>query len=260
MIVVVPVDPPRDGLVLGSLVENTSITPAEASRLYEATLVDVIRTVDSSGGELLVNYRKAESIRPSDYIEPEGKTSPDVGEGSLAESIRSIVTRTLEDGTDVRVEPQIGSTRAGRVGNTVTHLLEQEDHSSVGVLEPTVPLVGRTEIDGAAMSIRRNDVVLGPSPGGDIYLACFAEPIDFTDVFEPPALATLADRAAAAGLQVGFAPMLPTVETVGDLCSTVAGVRARQSAGGPVPDATSMVLDELGLRIVDGPMLSRRDR
>jgi hypothetical protein len=62
----------------------------------------------------------------------------------------------------VRFERKVGSSRSARVGNTVTHLLEEENAQSVGVLEPTVPLVNRTEIDGAAMSLRRHELVHGP--------------------------------------------------------------------------------------------------
>ncbi|WP_207587962.1 hypothetical protein [Halomontanus rarus] len=258
MIVVVPVDPPRDGLVLSSLAETTPLAPSEARRLYEATTADVVRTVVSSGGELLVNYRDEETLPAGD-----GETDGGGDERADAETaVRTLVTDALGEDVleaeDVRFERQVGSTRAARVGNTVTHLLEREDHASVGILEPTAPLVARTEIDGAAMTIRRNEVVLGPAPGGRVYFACFAEPIDFTNVYTTPELGTLATHGADAGLNVGFAPMLPTVATEDDLCSTIAGLEARRAAGRPVPEATAAVVDELGLAVDDGPTIVRR--
>lgn len=253
MIVVVPVDPPRDGLVLSSVAETTPLSRSEARRLHEATTADVVRTVVSSGGELLVNYRDEETL-PAD-----GGEGDEYADAETA--VRTLVTDALGEDVieaeDVRFERQVGSTRAARVGNTVTHLLEQEDHASVGVLEPTAPLVARTEIDGAAMTIRRNEVVLGPAPGGSVYFTCFAEPIDFTNVYATPELGTFANRSADAGLNVGFAPMLPTVATEMGLCSTVAGLEARRAAGRPVPEATAAVVDDLGLVVEDGPTIAR---
>ncbi len=245
MIVVVPVDPPRDGLVLASLVEETSLSSDDAARLYEAATADVLRAVASSGGDLLVNYRDEETL-------------PDGVGGDPEAEVRALAADALGGTDEVRFERQVGSTRAARVGNTVTHLLENEDATSVGVLEPTAALVARTEIDGAAMSIRRNDVVLGPAPGGRTYLAAFAEPIDFEDAYATPELSTLARRGADAGLDVGFAPMLPTVATETDLCSTIAGLEARSAAGRPLPEATATVIDDLGLVVEDGPTLARR--
>ncbi len=245
MIVVVPVDPPRDGLVLASLVEETSLSSDDAARLYEAATADVLRAVASSGGDLLVNYR-------------DEATLPDGVGGDPEAEVRALAADALGGTDEVRFERQVGSTRAARVGNTVTHLLENEDATSVGVLEPTAALVARTEIDGAAMSIRRNDVVLGPAPGGRTYLAAFAEPIDFEDAYATPELSTLARRGGDAGLDVGFAPMLPTVATETDLCSTIAGLEARSVAGRPLPEATATVIDDLGLVVEDGPTLARR--
>ena len=141
------------------------------------------------------------------------------------------------------------------MGNTVTHLLEREDAGSVGVLEPTVPLVRRTEIDSAAMSVRRHDVVLGPAENGRTYLTGFGEPIDFTDVYAVPEVATLADRARETDLGIGFAAMLPTVSTPAGLRSTIATLEARRIAETPGGEATTAVVEELGLTLgADGSL------
>ncbi|MFP8954755.1 hypothetical protein ACLI4Z_17585 [Natrialbaceae archaeon A-arb3/5] len=237
MLVVVPVDPPREELVLSSLVETTSLTARDAVSLYEAAVTDVLRAVEESGGDLLVNYRDEETL-PEAFADgdPEG-------------DVRSLATDALETSEDVRFERQVGSTRSARIGNTVTHLLEREDVGSVGVLEPTVPLVGRSEIDGAAMSLRRHDVVLGPSSGGRAYVSNFTAPIDFTDAYEGVELSTLARRVEAAGLATGFSPFLPTIASESGLCATIAMIEARRSAGRPGAAATAAVVDELELSV-----------
>ncbi|OAQ53668.1 hypothetical protein HTG_05260 [Natrinema mahii] len=239
MIVVVPVDPPRDGLVLSALADQSPLTASEAAALYEAAVADVCRAVAASGGDLLVNYRDAETL-------PETDADAD---GDPEAEVRALVVEALGEDADVRLERQVGSTRSARVGNTVTHLLEQEGAQSVGVLEPTAPLVARTEIDGAAMSLRRDDVVLGPSTGGSVYFAGFSAPIDFADAYGTPELSTLARRGADAGLGVGFAPMLPTIRTPAGLRETIAGLEARRAAGRAGGEATAAFVGELGLRI-----------
>ncbi|WP_255193768.1 hypothetical protein [Natronobeatus ordinarius] len=245
MIVVVPVPPPREGLVLSSLTEETPLSTAEVTRLAEAATMDVLHAARSSGGDLLVNYRDEETL-------------PDAfDDGDPEAEVRDLVQDTLGEDAEFRLERQVGSTRAARVGNTVTHLLNREDAASVGVLEPTAPLVARTEIDGAAMSVRRTEVVLGPAGDGSVYFAAFADPIDFTDAYEPPALETLARRGESAGLDVGFAPAIPTITTETGLCATIAGLEARRAAGRPIPEATALVVDDLGLTVEDGPTLGR---
>ncbi|GAB3664078.1 hypothetical protein [Halopiger thermotolerans] len=243
MIVVVPVDPPREGLVLPALVETTPLTAADAATLYEAAVADVLHAVASSGGDLLVNYRDAETL--PDEFTGAGFTDPET-------EIRELAAAALENTDDVRFERQVGSTHAARVGNSVTHLLEREEAGSVGVLEPTAPLVSRSEIDGAAMSLRRYDAVLGPSTGGRAYFAGFTEPIDFSDAYATPALSTLADRGEDAGLKLGFAPTVPDVRSESGLCTTIAGLEARRAAERPGAPATAAVADEYGLEVGEG--------
>lgn len=237
MLIVVPVDPPRNGIVLSALVDRSPLSETEAVTLYEAAVTDVLRGVAASGGDLLVNYRDAKTL-PDEYAG-----------GDPEAAIRSLAVDALDDVTDVRFERQVGSTRSARVGNTVTHLLEREGVQSVGVLDPTAPLVERTQVDGAAMSVRRHDVVLGPSTGGRTYFAAFAEPIDFTDAYATPELSTLADRTAEAGHSLGFAPMLPSVTTESGLCATIAWLDARARTDRAGGAATAAVVDELGLRV-----------
>lgn len=107
------------------------------------------------------------------------------------------------------------------------------------------------------MSVRRHEVVLGPSDEGRTYLAGFREAIDFTDAYATPEVTTLAARAADADFGVGFAPMLPTVDTPAGLRSTLTLLEARRLADQPGSEATAAVVDELGLAVGDDGSLER---
>lgn len=247
MIVVVPVDPPFESVVGAELASETPLTAAEATRLYAASVADVVYAVSESGGDLLVNYRDEETL-------------PDVDEGDESETaIRDLVESALGEESlddDVRFERQVGSTHSARVGNTVTHLLEREGAASVCVLDPLTPLVRRTELDAAAMACRRHEVVLGPAQSGQVYLATFTNSIDFTDVYDAQPLSQLASRAVEEGLSVSFVPKLATVADARGLVDTLVELDARTTAGRPAPSATAEILESLDLT-VDGTDLVR---
>jgi glycosyltransferase A (GT-A) superfamily protein (DUF2064 family) len=248
-VVAVLCDPPREGLVLPRLPDTSPLSPADAVDLYVAGLRDVARAVEESGGDLLVNYR------PDDALPAEHR-----GETSAEADVRAAVRPALSDPDEARFEVQVGETFAGRAGNTVTHLLENEGATTAAVVEPTAPTLARQAIDSAAMKLRRHDAVLGPSTGGRVYYAGFAEPIDFGDAYAPPALGTLTDRALDVGQEVDYLPMTPVVATGSDLVDLLALVRARHAAGRIVPEHTTDWLDDAGLALVpgeDGPELTR---
>jgi hypothetical protein len=238
--VAVLADPPRPGLVLPGLTDDGPLTPAEAADLYEAMLRDVCRAVESSGGELLVNYRSEDDV-PTAYA----------GDQSAEAQVRAVVRPALASPDDARFEVQVGSTVAGRVGNTVTHLLETESVTTAAAVEPIAPFLARQTVDNAAMKLRRHDVVLGPAERGRVYYAGFAEPVEFTDAYRPPAVGTLTERAADAGLSTGFLPMQPVVESRNDLVTVVSQLRARRRAGHQVPTETVAYVDELGLDLTE---------
>ncbi|WP_247008905.1 hypothetical protein [Halorientalis litorea] len=233
--VAVLADPPRDGLVLPGLTDSTPLSTTETTDLYTAMLRDVCRAVEDSGGELLVNYRAADD------------TDEDAAESELRDALRP----ALGAPDDARFEVQVGSSFAARAGNTVTHLLEEEGVKTAAVVEPTAPFLARQVVDNAAMKFRRSEAVLGPAPNGRVYYAGFAEPIDFTDAFAPPAVGTLTDRAADAGLDVDFLEMRPVVETAADLAETVALLSARERADSNRPAYTTEFLLNLGVDVVE---------
>lgn len=240
MIVVAFVDPPETGRrYVQSLIDADLLDPTEARILYEGAVTDVLRVARESSGAVLVNYSE-----PDEVSDPE-------------ERVRALVSAAIDDTDDVRYERQVGSSRSARVGNTVTHLLEREAEVSVAVLEPTVPLVRRSDVDGVMMSVRRNDVVLGSNAAGDVYLSAFSDSVDFTDAYEPPALATLTQRASADDLAVGFAPTVPTIDTEAGLAATIATIEARDAAGKPIPTAIAETIEDLGLQTNDGRSITR---
>ncbi|GGN90241.1 hypothetical protein [Haloarcula pellucida] len=242
--VAVLADPPVEGFVLPELAAGP-LDESEATALYTAMLGDVCRAVEASGAELLVNYRPGEQV--PDGVDPEA-------------AVREPLDDALQNPGEARYEVQVGSTFAGRIGNTVTHLLDREGVATVAAVKPTAALLARQQIDSAAMKLRSSDVVLGPSTDGRVYYAGFADPIDFEDAYTTPAVETLVDRAADADHGVDFLPTNPVVETPADLRTIVPLLRARVRTGRVVPPRTTTVLDELGLRVRDAdgdPMLVR---
>jgi len=233
--IVVLADPPEPGVALSALGSGTPLSEGEAARLYEAMLVDVCRTVQAGGADLLVNYRPADRV-PVD--EPET-------------ALREALADELEAPGEARYEVQVGESFAGRVGNTVTHLLEEEEERQVGVTTPAAPFLRRDHVGGLGMSLRTEEVALAPTWGGRVALAGFTESVDFADAFAPPAVETLAMRARDAGLSVDFLPRQPVVETAADLADAVAYASARVRAERLVPGRTAGVIDDLGLRAVD---------
>ena len=232
-------DPPREGLVATGLAESTPLSIAEATDLYEAALRDAVLAVDRSGGELLVNY-------PDDETVPEAYRTDTSSEAAL----RALVADTLGGTEDVRFERQVGSSFGARAGNTVTHLLREEGADSAAVVTPSTAMFSRTLIDSAAMKLRTNEVVLGPSTRGRTYYAGFTEPIDFEGAFDAPALSTLTDRGRDAGFDVEFVEPQPSLETADDLLDVVPLLRARIAAERIVPEHLATFVHEHGLDVV----------
>lgn len=239
-VVVALVDPPREGLVLPELVESTPLSESDAVTLYEAFVEDLCRATAASGGDLLLNYR------PDDELPEEFQT-----DDAVEPQIRELASNVLsgDDLDETRIEVQVGSTESGRVGNTVTHLLDEEEVDSVTICDPAAPLRSRQHIDSIAMKLRRSAVVLGPAARGRIHTAAFRETIDFADALTPPALVTLSDHARDADHDVDFAPQQTVVETHDDLLGLLSELRARQTAGRWMPTSTTRAVADLGLRI-----------
>lgn len=244
------VDPARPGLVFPDLVESSPLTDEEVADLYAAMCKDTFRAVARSGGDLLVNYR------PDDLLPDEFVTD------TAAEAeIRTLAVDALDGVGSVRFEPQVGSTRSARAGNTITHLLREEQATSAAVVPVNTPLLTRPGVDQAAMKLRRSPVILGPGQHGEIYYAGFTDTVDFTECFAPPAIETFTDLAGDAGHETDFLPMQPTLSTGDDLATLLSILRARVQAERIVPEFTTTFLFESGLEVDAGgdrPELVRR--
>jgi glycosyltransferase A (GT-A) superfamily protein (DUF2064 family) len=241
-VVAVLTEPPRPGLVAPRLATTSPLTESEAAALAAAMQRDTLRTVEASGGDLLVNYR------PDDLL-PDRHVDPDE---SAETAVRALAAEALEDPDAARFEVQVGSTASARAGNTITHLLEQEGVQSAAVVRGDAPLLRRSTVDSAAMNLRTNEVVLGPSTDGRVYYAGFTAPIDFESAFETPELETLVDGANDAGHDTEFLAMQPTLRTGADLATLVSAIRARWQAGRVVPKHTATFVVETGLAVVGG--------
>jgi hypothetical protein len=241
-VVCVLADPPRPGLVFTELVETAPLSPGDAADLYAAGLRDICAAAEASGGDLLVNYRPDEAI-PDEHVP---------ADADAEEEVRDAVVPALDAPGDARFEVQVGETFAGRAGNTVTHLLEQEEVASAAVTEPAAAFCSRQEIDEAAMKLRRAPVVIGPSTGGRVYFTGFTEPIDFEGAYTPPALRTLTDRAGDAGYELDLLKTLPVLETGADLAEALLQVETRRAAGRPVPSHVAEWLEDSEVTVVAG--------
>ena len=239
-VIAVLADPPRPGLVLPELAETSPLTRAEAADLYAAMLKDALSAIENSGGDLLVNYR------PDDLLPDEHVTDTDA-----EAAVRAEVADALGTADDVRFEVQVGSNVSARAGNTVTHLLRDEDVASAAVVRPNTPFLLRTAIDTAAMKLRSTPVVLGPATKGRTYYAAFTEPVDFESAFGSGELARLAERGDAAGVDVDFLPVQPAVETGDDLADLLPIFAARRAAERIVPAHTAELVADLGLAVTD---------
>lgn len=228
-------DPPRPGRSLSGIAGT--IGEGDAAALHAGMIEDAMVAAERSGGELLVNYPSADRLEWDDRP-PE-------------EALRRLAEGVLDDAGSVRYEVQVGGSFAARAGNAATHLLDEEDVASVAILAGTAPTLDRTALDGAAMKLRRSPVVVGPGTGGRAAYLGLTEPIDFEGAFEPPEVETLAGRGVEAGHEVAFLEHHPVVEDEAGLAALVAEVRARQRAGGIVPEHTAEAIDRLGLRVVE---------
>ncbi|MFB6094805.1 MAG: DUF2064 domain-containing protein [Halanaeroarchaeum sp.] len=237
------VDPPREGLVLPEIAAETALSPGDARDLYEAMLADFFDVAADANVDVLVNYPTPDRL-------------PD-GDGDPAAEIRSVAASVLdrEDLSDLRFEVQVGSSPSARIGNAITHLLRDEEETSAALIDHRAPLLDRSVIDQAAISLRRSEVVLGPSGAGGVHLAGFTEPIDFTDVLEDVPLETIVDRAREADASVDFVRRRDVATDPRTLGTVVATIRARAAAGASVPPRTTAAIEDLGLALRDGDLV-----
>jgi len=238
------VDPPREGLVCADLVERTALSPADGVALYEGMLADFFATMAETNVDLLVNY-------PTPDLLPD-----EFAEGDAQAEIEAVAARVLDDEAmaDVRYEVQVGSSRAARIGNAITHLLRDENQTSAALIDHRVPLLERSVVDETAIKLRRSETVVGPAADGAVYIAGFKEPIDFTDLFDDQPIESIVERTVADGNGADFVRRREIPTNPRDLRTVVSLVRARRTAERWVPPHTTRVIEDLDLRVTDGAL------
>ena len=229
--VVLVADEPAEGVACGDLVAETDLTPADGLALYRAMLGDTMATLARSTIDILVNY-------------PEGSE----------DELRAIAAEAMpaDRFEDVRFEPQVGSDFSAIAGNAITHLIRDEDRQSAAALRPCTPRLARSIVDEAILNLRRDEVMLGPADRGQVYLAGFAEPIDFAGVFAENPIEEVTRRSRAADLSVGFVRHRTLLSSAEDLETVRRRIAADHLAGKPVPERLWTVLQERGLGVEEG--------
>lgn len=228
-------DPPRPGLALSTLVSAGVLETDAAATLAGAMLQDAAVGAVNSGGELLVNHPTDEQLPANHGADP-----------APVDELRELLAGVVGDLESVRFEPQVGATRAARIENTVGHLLDEEGVTSVAVLDGRAPTLDRTGLDGAAMKLRRSEVVVAPAPGGRVAYLGLTERLDLADLELPFELTAIVDRAIGSGYDVDFLPVHPRVDDEAGLETLTGLVAARRTARRRVPERTAAVLDSLG--------------
>jgi glycosyltransferase A (GT-A) superfamily protein (DUF2064 family) len=206
------------------------LSDEEARRLYCASLADVCETILHGKADLLVNYPDPEWFDGG--VDPEAE-------------LQAVLDAELDEPDAVRYEVQVGETKAARVGNALTHLLDAEDETTAAVVDPYTPLLAREHIGTLAMKLRTSDVVVGPAQAGRLSVAGFTTPIDFDDIYATPAVETVTNRAREQGLAVEFLPVLPRLDTSEGLATTLSLVRARLAAERLVPPRTAAFIENM---------------
>ena len=236
--VVVPATPPAPDRALPGL--EGALSPEERVELATAMLKDVLRAVDESGGDLLLNYPPAD------------RSPAQTEEGTAPEDrLRDIAETAL--GSVPRMEVQVGETPRARIGNAITHLLESEGVQSAAAVSSVAPLLDRTAIDTAAMRLRSAKMVLGPTPSGGVFYVGMREPVDFGSV-EPPEFGGYARAGRAAGFGIDRIPTSPIVRTERDLAQVIAMLEGLRAMDHHVPPHTAGWIDRNGLTVsADGP-------
>ena len=231
MTVVLVARPPTPDAVPPDLAAGAPLDAETLADGLAAACRDTARAVADSSDDLLVNHPPADAVDGDDP----------------AAALRDL----LDDvAPDARYEVQVGSTHSAVVGNAVSHLLREEGQGSALVLRPDCPLLTRSRVDQALVRLRRDDVVLAPGGAGRVALAGFGATIDFADAYDPPALRTLAERAAGADRTLGFLDATVPVRAADDLAAVLTEADARRAAGRDVASDTTAWAQEVGLRVV----------
>lgn len=233
---VVLADPPGVDPRLPGLIESTPLDATDTATLAEAMLQDVCRTIETSGGELVVGVRRGD------------RADAPAGE-SVDGPIASVIEPALEDPGSAVVEPLAGKAPDELAATALERHFEDEAATSVAIVSARAPTIARTDLDGAAMKLRRSDAVVAPAPGDRFAYLGLSEPLGLAEQPLPPELTAVVDECVDAGHETDFLRMHPVVAHGADLVSLVAVVESRRTAGRWLPPFTTQAIDDLGLRL-----------
>lgn len=235
---VVLADPPDERPSLPGLIESSPLDASATATLAEAMLQDVCRTIESSGGELVVGVRRGD------------RADADAAAGeSVDEPIATVLESALEDPGSATVESFAGQTPDEQAATALERHFEEANATSVAIVSARSPTLARTDLDGAAMKLRRSDAVVAPAPGDRFAYLGLSEPLGLSGRPLPPELTTVVDECVDTGHETDFLSMHPVVTHGADLVSLVAVVESRRTAGRWVPPFTTEAIDGLGLRL-----------
>lgn len=192
--------------------------------LFHALLADAIFAVDECGGGL--------------YLIVGGR---DERAGTFVDELLNTVVEENVDPPVLRIETDGGFPS---VGPSLQAVRRHSSAASVGVLDPRTLLIQRRHLDTAAMRLRREDVVFGPSPSGGYYFIGSALEEDALSATLPNDIDTATAVAAEGDRTVGFLEMLPVVTSEEQLESATGLVAAMQTGSRTVAPFTSAYLDE----------------
>lgn len=200
--------------------------------LFHAACADAASAVEESGGELYLAITTQEP--------PTGQRDARAFADELADTVLD------EDATilDVPGEDGVPDTT-----QTLASVRADSDAASVAVLDPRVPLIGRQHLDTAAMRLRRNDVVIGPTPTGGCYfvgtsLAADALPrVWDTDI--DATTRALAETDNALGF-IAILPRLAHADTISGITALVNAFNRSDQSVAPFTRACLDRYDEIG--------------
>ncbi len=216
--VVVPLVPPRLRAARSNIGHDDAIAD-----LYHATTADAATAVDESGGQLVlaVGQDSDASAFASEFpatVFPDA----DIDELSLDEEGQS-----LADAAALRA------------------IRAHSDAATVGIIDPSVGLIRRRHLDTAAMRLRREDVVIGPTPeGGWYYVGTGLEAEELPDMLDP-SLDRLMDELDE-DLDIGFLPLLPVIRADHHLAGVGSLLEAMDRSGRRIAPYTRAWLESHG--------------
>lgn len=187
--VVLPLVPPDRQAARSALPTTDAIAD-----LFHATSADAATAVHESGGDLAFA----------------------VADDAARTFADTLSRSALPDAEVLRLELDV-DTGIADVGPALRAIRDHSDAASVGVIDPSVGLARRTHLDTAAMRLRREDVVIGPTPGGGWwYLGTRVGADELPEVLGDSVVGLL-DGLDPDTLEVGFLPLLPIIEDDADL-------------------------------------------